>query len=106
MQTTANVAEEDIVSCAVALYCSLDIYEAIRKDREQDKRKGKAATRKAKLGHCKWVACWRVLRTSHKLSGATNTADDLSGYQNDSSDEDGDSGSTSSRSARNKGYQR
>ena len=106
MQTTGNLAEEDIISGAVARYCSLDIYEAIRKDREQDKRKGKAAKRKAKLAHCKWVACWRVLRTSDKFSGAANTADDLSGDHDDSSDEDGDSGSTSSPSGRNKGYQR
>ena len=106
MQTTGNLVEENIISGAVARYCSLDIYEAIRKDREQDKRKGEAAKGKAKLAHCKWVACWRVLRTSDKLSGAANTADDLSGDHDDSLDEDGDSGSTSSPSARNKGYQR
>jgi len=106
MQTTGNLSEEDIISGAIARYCSLDIYEAIRKDREQDKRKGKAAKRKAKLAHCKWVACWRVLRTSDKFSGAANTTDDQSVDPDDSSDEDADSGSTSSPSARNKGYQR
>ena len=106
MPTTGNLTEEDIISGAVARYCSLVIYEAIRKDREQDKRKGKVVKRKAKLAHCKWVACWRVLRTSEKLSGAANTADDLSMDVDDSSDEDGDSGSTSSPSTRNKGYQR
>jgi len=106
MQTTGILAEEDIISCAVARHCSLGIYEAIRKDREQDKRKGKAANQKTKLAHCKRVACWRVLRTSHKFSGAANTADDRSGDQDDSADEDAEGGSTSSRSARRKGYQR
>jgi len=61
MQTTGNLSEEDIISGAVARYCSLDIYEAIRNDREKDKRQGKTAKRKAKLAHCKWLACWRVL---------------------------------------------
>jgi len=41
MQTTGNLLEEDIISGAIARSCSLDIYEAIRKDREQDKRKGR-----------------------------------------------------------------
>jgi len=41
-----------MISGPVARYCSLEMYEAIRKDREQDKRKGKAAKRKAKLAHC------------------------------------------------------
>jgi len=53
-----------------------------------------------------WVACWRVLRTSDKLSGAANTAEDLSVDLDDSSDEDADSGSTSRPSTPNKGYQR
>jgi len=106
MQTTGNLTEEDIISGAVARYCSLDIYESIRNDREKDKRKGKAAKRKAKLAHCKWVGCWRVLRTSDKFSGSANTADDASVDLDDSSDEDGESGSTSSPSTRNKGYQR
>jgi len=106
MQTTGNLTEEDIISGAVARYCSLDIYESIRSDREKDKRKGKTAKRKAKLAHCKWVGCWRVLRTSDKFSGAANTADDASVDLDDSSDEDGESGSTSSPNSRNKGYQR
>ena len=105
MQTTGNLTEEDIISGAVARYCSLDIYESIRSDREKDKRKGKTAKRKAKLAHCKWVGCWRVLRTSDKFSGAANTADDASVDVGDSSDEDGESGSTSSPNSRNKGYQ-
>jgi len=53
IQTTGSLSEEDIISGAVARYCSLDIYEAIRKDREQDKSKGKTEKRKAKLAHCK-----------------------------------------------------
>jgi len=35
MPTTGNLTEEDIISGAVARYCSLVIYEAIRKDRGQ-----------------------------------------------------------------------
>jgi len=46
-----------------------------------------------------------VLRTSDKFSGAANTTNDQSVDPDDSSDEDADSGSTSSPSARNKGYQ-
>jgi len=106
MQTTGNLTEEDIISGAVARYCSLDIYESIRSDREKDKREGKTAKRKAKLAHCKWEGCWRVLRTSHKFSGAANTADDTSVDLDDSSDKDGESGSTSSPNSRNKVYQR
>jgi len=105
MQTTGNLTEEDIISGAVARYCSLDIYESIRSGREKNKRKGKTAKRKAKLAHCKWVGCLRVLRTSDKFSGAANTADDASVDLGDSSDEDGDSGRTSSPNSRNKGYQ-
>jgi len=101
MQTTGSLVEVDIISGAVPRNGSLDIYEAIRKDQEQDKRKGKAAKRKAKLAHCKWVECWRVLRASDKFSGAANTVDDLSEDHDNSSDKDGDSGSTSSPSVRN-----
>ena len=106
MQITDNLSEEDIISGAVVRYCSLDIYEAIRKDREQDKRKGKAEKWKAKLAHCKWVACWRVLRRSDNFSRAANITDDLSVDVDDSSDEDAESGSKSSPSTRNKGYPR
>jgi len=104
MQSTGNLSEEDIISEAVARYCSLDIYEAICKNWEHDKRKGKAAKRKAKLALCKWVACWWVLRTSEKFSGAANTTDDLSVNVDASSDEDTESGRTSSPRKRNKGY--
>jgi len=106
MRTTGSLTEEDIISGAVARYCSLDIYGFIRNDREKDKRKGKAAKRKAELAHCKWVGCWRVLRTSDKFSGSANTADDASVDLDDSSDEEGESGITSSPTTRNKGYQR
>jgi len=53
MQTTGNLMEEDIISGAVAPYCSVDFYEAIRKDREQDERKAKAEKKKTKLAHRK-----------------------------------------------------
>jgi len=52
------------------------------------------------------VACWWVLRTSDKFSGAANTTEDLIVNVDISSDEDAKSGSTSSPSTRNKGYQR
>ena len=93
-------------ACAVARYCSLDIDGAICKDREHDKRKCKDEKRQAKLAHYKWVACWRVLRTSDTFSGASNTADDLSVDLDDSSDEDADSGSRSRPGTPNQGYQR
>jgi len=106
MQTTGNLTDGAFISSAVARDCSVDIYKSIRSDRKNDKRKGKTAKRKAKLAQCTWVGCWRVLRTSDKLSGAVNTAEDASVDLFDSSDEDGESGSTSSPIARNKGYQR
>jgi len=52
-QTTGNLSEEDIIIRAVARYCSIDIYEAIPKERDQDKRRVKAEKRMAKLAHCK-----------------------------------------------------
>jgi len=106
VKTTGNLTEEDIISGAAARSCSLDISESIRNDREKDKRKGKAAKRKAKLAHCKWVGCWRVLRTPEKFSGSANTADDASVDLDDSSEEHGESDSTSNRTMRNNGYQR
>ena len=106
MKTTGNLTEEDIISGAITRYCSLDIYGSIRSDREKEKRKGKKAKRKAKLAHCKWVGSWRVLRTSDKFSGAANTADNASVDLDDFCDEDGESGSTSTPSLRNNGYQR
>jgi len=106
MQSTGNLMEEDIISGAVAQYCAVDIYEAIRKDREQDERKAKAAKKKTKLAHGKWVACWRVLRTSDKFSIAASTKEDLSVGLDASWDEEDDSGSTSSTRMANKGYQR
>ena len=106
MPTTGNLSEEDIISGAVARYCSLDVYDAIRADRDQDKRNDKTRKRKAKVAHCKWVACWRVLRQSDTFSGAANGGDastiDIFG---DSSSDDDASGSGSSRSRRNGGFQ-
>ena len=105
IQTTGNTAEVDIISGVVARYCSLDIDGAIRKDREQDKRKGTDEKRQTKLAHFTWVAYWRVLRTSDKFRGAANTAEDLSVDLDDSSDADADSESKSRPSTPNKGYQ-
>jgi len=75
MPTTSNPSEEDIISGAVARYCSLDVYDAIRADRNQDRVDDKTRKGKAKVAHCKWVACWRVLRQSDKCSGAANGGD-------------------------------
>ena len=86
MPTTGNLTEEDIISGAVARYCWLDVYDAIRTDREKDKRQDSTRKRKAKLAHCKWVACWRVLRQSDKFSGAANLA--ISGTDVDTTSED------------------
>ena len=53
MPTTSNMSEEDIINGAVARYCSLDVYDAIHADRDQDKRNDKTRLRKAKVAHCK-----------------------------------------------------
>jgi len=106
MPTTGNLSEEDIISGAVARYCSLNVYDAIRADRDQDKRNDKTRKSQAKVAHCKWVACWRVLRQSDKFSGAANGGDapttDIFG---EASSDDDASGSGSSRSRRNGGFQ-
>jgi len=36
MLANVNLMEEDIISGAVARYCSVSIYESIRSDREKD----------------------------------------------------------------------
>eukprot|EP00168_Porphyra_purpurea_P013394 TRINITY_DN3686_c0_g1_i4.p1 TRINITY_DN3686_c0_g1~~TRINITY_DN3686_c0_g1_i4.p1 ORF type:complete len:193 (-),score=45.02 TRINITY_DN3686_c0_g1_i4:520-1098(-) len=105
MLATGNLSEKDIVSGAIASYCSLDIYEAICSDREKDKRQGKTAKRKAKLAHCMWVACWRKFRTSDKLSGAASLAD-ANMDVDDSSDEGGESRNASSPVTAKRAYQR
>jgi len=51
MPTTGNPSEEDTISGAVARYCSLDVYDAIREDRNQDKVNDKTRKRKAKVAH-------------------------------------------------------
>jgi len=108
MLTTGNPSEEDIISGAVACYCSLDVYDAIRADRNQDKVNDKTRKRKAKVAHCKWVACWRVLRQSDKFSGAANGGDasgmDIMGDTSSEEEESG-SGSGSGPSRRTGGFQ-
>jgi len=106
IKTTVCLSGEDIISGALERNCSLDLFEDIRKNREQKKRKGKAEKRKSKLAHCKLPACWYVLRTSEKFSGAANTAQDLSVDLDDSLDKDADSSSTSSRGKSRKYEQR
>ena len=85
------------------------MYDAIRADRNQDKVNDKTRKRKAKVAHCKWVACWRVLRQSDKFSGAANGGDalgmDIMGDTSSDEEESGiDSGSGPCRL--NGGFQR
>jgi len=92
----------------VACCCSLDVYDAIRADRNQDKVNDETRKRKAKVAYCKWVACWRVLRQSDMFSGAANGGD-ASGmdFMGDTSydEEEKGSGCGSGRSRRNGGFQ-
>jgi len=74
MELTGNPSDEDMISAAMARFCGANVYEAIRKDRTEDKAKGKATKRKAKQVHCPWVPCWRVLRHVDKFSGAAGAA--------------------------------
>jgi len=92
MPTAGNLTEDDIISGAVARYCSLDVSDAMRTDREKDKRQDSTRKRKAKLTHCKWVACWRVLRHSAKFSGAANLAISETDVDTTSADETGSRG--------------
>jgi len=54
--TTENPPEKDTVSGAVARYCSLDLYNPMRADLNQDKASEKTRKRKAKVAHCEWVS--------------------------------------------------
>jgi len=65
-------------------------------------------TRKAKVAHCQWGECWRVLRQSDKFSGAANGGDALGmEIMGDTSpdEEDNGSGSGSGHSRHNGGFQ-
>ena len=105
MPTTGNLTGEDIISGAVARYCSLDVYDAIRTCREKDKRDEATRKRKAKLVHCNWVACWRVLRQSDKFSGAANLEILVTDFDTTSEKETG-SGSGGGANKSNGGFQR
>jgi len=74
LSLTGNPSDEDLISAAVARFCGLNTYEAMRKDRASDKAKGKTTMRKAKQTTCPWVSCWRVLRHVDKFSGAAGAA--------------------------------
>jgi len=65
LSLTGNPSDEDLISAAVARFCALNIYEAMRKDRASGKAKGKTTKRKAKQTTCLWVPCWRVLRVAY-----------------------------------------
>ena len=74
MERTGYRSDEDKTSAAMARFCSSNVHEAIRKDRTDDKAKGKATSCEAKEVHCPCVPCWRVLRPVHKLSRAAGAA--------------------------------
>ena len=57
LSLTGNPSDEDLISAAVARFCGLNIYEAMRKDRASDKAKGKTATRKETQTTCPWAPC-------------------------------------------------
>ena len=108
MPTTGNLSEETIIGGAVARYFSLDVYDSIRAERDQCTRNDKTRKRKAKVAHCKWVACWRVWQQSDTFSGAANDGDASAvDIFCDSSSDDDESGrgSGSSRSRRNGDFQ-
>jgi len=108
LPTTGNPSEEDIISGAAARYYSLDVYDAIRGDRNQYEANFKTGKRKAKVAHCKWVSRWRVLRQSDKFSCAANGGDSsgMDVLGDASSDEDeGGIGSDSCISRRTGGFQ-
>jgi len=99
MPTTGNLSEEDIISGAVARYCSLEVYDSIRYERDQCKRNDKTRKRKAEVAHCKWVASWRVWRQSKKFSGAAYGGDaSTAAIFCDSSSDDDESGRRSGSS--------
>jgi len=74
MSLTGNPSDEDLISAAVARFCGINIYDAMRKGRESHKAKGKTTKRKAKKTTCPWVPCWRVWRQVNKLRGAAGAA--------------------------------
>jgi len=76
MPTTGNLSEEDIISSAVARYFSLDVYDDIRADRDQDKRNDKTRKRKAKVAHTEsglrvGAYCGRVASSAAPPTAAT-----------------------------------
>jgi len=101
MPTTGNLTEEDVISGAIARYCWLNVYKAIRADQEAGKQKGVTGKRKAKVAHCQWVACWRVLRQSDKFNGAASASasDTPMDVGKSTEEEEGSSGSGCSRRA-------
>jgi len=103
--TTGDLTEEEIISGAAARSCSLDVYDAIRSDREEDKRDDTTRKREAQLAPCKWVACWWVLRQSDIFSSAAILAILGADVETASEDETG-SGSGGGANKRNGGFQR
>lgn len=67
---TGNLDENDLISAATAMVCGMDVYEGVRADRVKDVKDGRGRKRKPKEGRCDFVACWKVLRSLDKFSGA------------------------------------
>jgi len=74
LSLTGNPSDKDLIRAAVARFCGLCFYEAMRNDRVSDKAKVKTTKRKAKQTTSPWVPCWRILRHVDKLSGAAGAA--------------------------------
>jgi len=80
LSLTGNPSDEDLISAAVARFCALNMYEAMRKDRASGKAKRQTRKRKEKQTTCLWVPCWRVLRHVEMSEGirASRTLKDSS----------------------------
>lgn len=74
MNLTGNLTLEDRISTPVALSCSMDVYEAIKRDRASDKASGKRRKRTAMEALCEYVSSWRKLRGTDKYGTAAAAA--------------------------------
>ena len=59
MELTGNPSDEKVISAAMARFCGANVYEAIRKDRTEDKAKGKATKRCDGMEGAAGWAPWR-----------------------------------------------
>lgn len=71
MNLTGNMTEEDRIRAAIGLASSIDVYQAILKDRAIDKAKGKRTKRAAKEPYCEYLLCSCILRPMDTYSRAS-----------------------------------